>query len=115
MEIVFGIVGIIALLSIFVVIGRNKFLFSIIKIDKAEEDIDLYLEKKWELLERTRPITKKELKLESFLDDLDEFKDKKLNNFKKHTILKSAYNELFKVLDDNEKLLKSEVLLSILE
>ena len=46
MEIICGIIGFVSLLLIIVVIIRNKFVFSMIKIDKAEEDIDIYLEKK---------------------------------------------------------------------
>lgn len=115
MEILFGIIGLISLLLIVVVIFRNKFVFSIIKIEKAEEDIDLYLEKKSELLKRTMPIIKKELKREEFLEELNEFNLNQIDNFKAHNILKGCYNELFKVLDDNEKLMKSDVLVSILE
>ena len=115
MEILFGMIGLISLLLIVVVIFRNKFVFSIIKIEKAEEDIDLYLEKKSELLKRTMPIIKKELKREEFLEELNEFNLNQIDNFKAHNILKGCYNELFKVLDDNEKLMKSDVLVSILE
>lgn len=115
MEIIFGIIGFVSLLLIIIVIIRNKFLFSIIKIDKAEEDIDIYLEKKCDLLKRTRPIIKKELKIDEFLEDLNEFNVKEISNFTAHNILKSNYNELFKTLDDHEKLLKSDTLISILE
>ena len=97
-----------------IIIINNKFQFSIIKIDKAEEDISLYLDKKKELLDRCRPTIKKELKLESFLDELDESFDD-VNNFSLHDTLKKCYNELFKTLDENEKLFKSESLVSILE
>jgi len=115
MEILFGIIGFISLLLIIIVIFRNKFVFNIIKLDKAEEDIDIYLEKKSELLKRTIPIVKKELKMSEFLEELNDFNEKEMSNFKAHTILKGCYNELFKVLDDHEKLMKSDVLLSILE
>ena len=115
MEIIFGIIGIISFIFILIVIYHNRFSLRIIKIEKAEEDIDIYLDKKRELLERTKPIIKKELRLKEFLVDLEDCKNKELNNFKTHNLLKSCYNELFKVLDENEKLLKSETLLSILE
>lgn len=114
METILGIIVIVSILLIIFVVYNNKFQLSIIKIDKAEEDIDLYLEKKKELLDRTRPVIKKELKLEEFLEDLDKpFEE--INNFEEHNILKNVYNELFKTLDENEKLLKSETLISILE
>ncbi len=107
------IVGITIILFIYVIIN-NKFQLVIIKIDKADEDIDMYLMKKQELLNRARPIVKKELKLEEFLEELDnEFEEQK--NLENHNKLKSSYNELFKILDENEKLMKSESLVSILE
>lgn len=106
------VVAISILLTVFVLIN-NKFQLVIIKIDKAEEDIDVLLQKKIELLNRTRPIIKKETKNEIMLI-LDE-DISGLNNFEKNNILKKAYNELFKVLDENEKLFKSESLISILE
>lgn len=113
-EIILGIVVFFSLLLIVFVIYNNKFQLAIIKIDKAEEDIDIYLEKKQELLKRTRPIIKKELKMDDFLEDIEkEFED--ISNFQKHNFLKISYNQLFKTLDENEKLLKSESLVSILE
>ena len=61
-EIIIGIiVGVSILASVFVIFN-NKFQFAIIKIDKAEEDIGIYLQKKEELLNRTKPIIMKELK-----------------------------------------------------
>ncbi len=114
LEIIIGVIVIISFLLLIIVINNNKFQFSIIKIDKAEEDISLYLEKKKELLNRSRPVIIKELKLDSFLEDLDNDLDN-MNNFEEYELLKKEYNNFFKTLDENEKLLKSETLLSILE
>ena len=114
LEIILGVIVLISILLIMIIIINNKFQFSIIKIDKAEEDISLYLDKKKELLDRCRTTIKKELKLESFLDELDESFDD-VNNFSQHDTLKKCYNEIFKTLDENEKLFKSESLVSILE
>ena len=72
LEIILGVIVLISILLIMIIIINNKFQFSIIKIDKAEEDISLYLDKKKELLDRCRPTIKKELKLENFLDELDD-------------------------------------------
>jgi len=113
-ETVLGVIVIISALLLFFVLINNKFHLVIIKLDKADEDIDMYLLKKYDLLNRARPIIKKELKLTEFLEDLDNpFEEEK--NFENNNNLKSAYNELFRVLDENEKLMKSESLLSILE
>ena len=114
LEIILGIVVFIFLVLTICVIYNNKFQLAIIKIDKAEEDIDLYLQKKKELLNRTRPIIKKELKLKKFMDSIDEISENS-NNFETHDSLKKSYNELFKTLDENEKLLKSDSLITILE
>jgi hypothetical protein len=112
--IILGIIVVIIFFAFLCVISDNKFKLANIKIDKANEDIDLYLQKKRELLERSKPIIKKELKLKSFMDELDE-KIEETDNFKTHLKLKKLYNELFKVLDENEKLLKSKALVKILE
>ena len=113
-EIILGIIVFISFLMCLFVIFNNKFQLAIIKIDKAEEDIDLYLQKKFELLDRTRPIIKKELKIDEVLVGLDNIPED-ANNFEKHDILKKNYNEFFKTLDENEKLLKSQSLMKILD
>ena len=105
---------IISFLAFIFTIMNNKFQLIVIKIDKAEEDINIYLDKKKELLERTVSIVKKELKAKEFLTDLANYNEE-LNNFEKHNLLKGLYNELFKVIDENEKLLKSDSLVKILE
>lgn len=114
METILLIFVIISLLAFIFAIINNRFQLTVIKIDKAEEDIDIYLEKKKELLSRTIPIVKKELKTKEFLEGLDKCTDD-LNNFEKNELLKNIYNELFKTLDENEKLLKSDSLVKILE
>ena len=114
METILLIIVIISFLAFVFVIYNNRYQLTIIKIDKAEEDIDLYLDRKKELLKRTRPIIKKELKLKDYMTELKDIKEEG-NNFEKHLALKNAYNSLFKTLDENEKLLKSEALVKILE
>ena len=95
-------------------IVKSKFNIASIKISKAEEDIDIYLVKKKELLDRTRPIVIKELKLEAFLTDLDQDFNT-INNFLENDILRRNYNELLKTIDENDKLLKSKALKEILD
>ena len=102
------------ILSIFI-FSRNKYQFCFIKIDKAEEDIGIYLEKKKELLERTIPIINKELKKKDFLEEVALAMEKGFNHFELHNFLKTAYNELFKTIDDHEKLLKSDALVKIID
>ena len=48
------------------------------------------------------------------MEDLDNLAPE-LNNLETHITLKKIYNELFKALDEHEKLYKSEALLKILD
>ena len=112
-EIILAIVVCISLILLVVTIIDMKFQMASTKMDKAEEDIDRYLVEKKELLDRSRPIIQEELKLDHFLTELDQNFDT-INHFQENDILKNAYSELFQMVDDNEKLWKSESLSSIL-
>lgn len=114
LEIILGTIVVVSFILLIATIYSNKFSLAIIKIDKAEEDIDMYLRMKKELLDRTRPIVMKELKLEEFLTELD-INLESINNFETNDILKKCGNVLYKTIDDNDKLLKSESLNSILD
>lgn len=114
LEIIIGIIVVVSFLLFIFVIIHNKFQLAIIKIDKAEEDISLYLQKKEDLLNRAKPIITKELKNEELLPELDII-PVDANTFVAHSLLKKASNELYKILDENEKLLKSKPLNKILE
>ena len=114
MEIIIGIVVFIAFLLILGIIGHNKFQFSIIKIEEAENNIDALLHKKLDLLNRAAPVVKKELKLDVFLDELENNKDNSISLFELNDLLKRSSDDFFKVLDDNEKLFKSETLATII-
>ena len=85
-EIILGIIVIVSLLLILIVVFNNKFKFALIKIDKAEEDIELYLDKKRELLDKVRPIVKEEVKVENFLEELNDSKEQSYNNFQLHDL-----------------------------
>lgn len=98
-----------------ITINYNKFRFTIIKIDEAENNIEVLLKKKMELLDRTRPIIKKELRLNEFLEDIDFLVASDINHFEMNSSLKETHLELIKILDEHEKLLKSEKLVSIIE
>lgn len=113
-EIIIAIAVLLIVISLIIVIYNNKFHFAIIKIDEAESNLDILLLRKLDLLERTVPIIKKELKLEEFLSDIATIEEANLNHFQLNDLLKSEYNTLFKTLDDNEKLFKSEALNRIL-
>jgi len=113
LEIIIGIIVAISILLLIATIINNRFQLAIIKIEKAEEDIDMYLEKKKGFLERTKPIITKELKIEDFLPELN-INFQEISNFDENDILKKCFNDLFKIIDENDKLLKSESLSNIL-
>lgn len=116
MYIIIGsVVGLLFILVTIISIYHNKFQFCIIKIDEAENNIGVLLEKKREYLERTRPIIKKELKMDEFLEVLENLDEKRLNHFEINSLLKDCAYDLFKLLDENEKLYKSEALVGIIE
>ena len=107
MYIIIGsVVGLLFILVTIISIYHNKFQFCIIKIDEAENNIGVLLDKKRELLERTRPIIKKELKLEEFLEKINDWDSNNFNHFEINSILKDCSYDLFKLLDENEKLYK---------
>lgn len=112
--IIIALVIVITSLLLIFIISNNRFQLVIIKIDKAEEDIELYLQKKKELLERSRSIISKELKKDNILEGLDKSLEG-VNHFEANSHFKVLYNELFKIIDENEKLLKSDVLVGILD
>lgn len=114
-QIIIAIVVVICILLILILLGKNKFNFSIIKIEEAESNIEIYLEKKRNLLERAVPILKKELKGEEFLKSLDRLDKDVLNHFQTNTLLHNAYLELLGIIDENEKLLKSKTITKIVK
>lgn len=110
-----GVIGVVIIILIIIAVNYNRFRFTIIKIDEAENNIEVLLKKKIELLDRTRPIIKKELKLEEFLEEIDFLKESQINHFEMNDSLKECHTNLIKILDDNEKLFKSDTLSSIIE
>ncbi|MBP5678588.1 MAG: LemA family protein [Bacilli bacterium] len=112
-EIIIAVVVCISFLLLIATIMNSRFQLAIIKIEKAEEDIDIYLEKKRDLLDRSRPIITKELKEDVFLPEL-ELNLQQMNNYDENDILKKCYGDLLRIIDDNDKLLKSESLNTIL-
>ena len=114
-EIILGCGIVVLLLITMIIIYHNKFQYVIIKIEEAENNINILLDKKQELLNRARPIIKKELKLDEFLEEIEKLENKGLNQFQMNSWLKDSYFDLVKLIDENEKLYKSEALVSILE
>ena len=115
LEIFLIILVIMCIIAIIITFYHNNYRFIMIKVNEAENNINMLLDKKRQLLEDTKPIIKKELKLKEFLEDLDEVKEKEIDSFELKNILKVNYDELFRIIDENEKLLKSKKLVQIIE
>lgn len=114
-EIILIIITVICFLSLIFVIFKNKYNFAIIKIEEAEDNLGIYLDKEKDLLERAIPVIKKELKYDDYLSELDSYDRNNMNLFQANKILSHSYNELMSTIDDNEKLLKSDTIKKILE
>lgn len=113
-EYILGGIVLVSLLGIVIIVYHNKFRISVVKMEEAENNIDLFLQKKLDLLKRGKQIVIKELKLEGFLDQLDSETVSELNHFELNDLLKRSYNDFFQLLDENEKLFKSESLSHII-
>lgn len=101
------------IIGIFCRICKNKFRFVTIKMDEALNAIDLHLQKKKELFERVRPIVAKELDTNDVFDYLENSLD--LSQIEVNDLYTRAYNDLFKIIDDNDSLLKNEELSVIID
>ena len=112
--IIIGVVVVIIVIVVTMIICRNKFQFTIIKMDEAENNIDILLQKKLDLLKKCQPIIKKNINDIEFMDDIEDSFTNKMSHFQLHNYLKKNYNDLFKILDDNDKLYKKKNLVSIL-
>lgn len=110
-----GIITGIAFILLIIAIFYNKFQFSIIKIDEAEENIEVFLNKKFDLIKRCCPLIRKSLKKKELLSDIDTLNVEDFNHFEFNDAMDKAYIDLFKVIDENEKLLKSKPLTAILD
>ena len=96
LELILGIIVLVALLSLIFVVYHNKFKISIIKMEEAENNIDLLLQKKLDLLKRAKPIVIKELKLDFFLDAIENDNIDELNHFELNDM--SFYSFYLKLL-----------------
>lgn len=108
------LVAIIGLLIIILINIYNKLQYSLIKLEKADINIDDALEKKYQILVRYIDFLSEKIKV-----DKDTFRDfleinlKTISNIKLCDRIDDCYHEVKMYLDDNEKLLKNETLINI--
>lgn len=102
---------------IFIVIAANiyymKFQFSVSKIKKAEKEIDSLLQRKLELMKEVAPQIKKELNLAKFLDSLTTIEEKNFSNMELNDFLSLKYKKILQKMEQNEKLYKSEAIVTL--
>ena len=113
-QIILIIITVISFLLLVFVIFKNKFNFAVVKIEEAEDNLLIYLDKEKDLIERAIPVIKKELKYDEYLSELDDYNRDTMNLFQLNKILSHSYNELMTTIDDNDKLLKSDTINKIL-
>lgn len=92
---------------------HTKFQFSISKIKQAEKEIDTLLQRKLELMKEVAPQIKKELNLTKFLDSLNTIEEKNFNNIELNDFLALKYRKILQKMEQNEKLYKSEDIVSL--
>lgn len=111
---IFVIVAVIALLLIMLINIYNKLQYSLIKLNKAETNINDALEKKYHILIRYIDFLNDNIKVdkEKFSNFL-EINLKTISNIKILDKIDECYHEIKMYLDDNEKLLKNDTLIAI--
>lgn len=114
-EIILGIIVLLASILLIILIYKEKFRIYIIKMDEAENNIDMLLQKKVDLLNKAIPIINKSLKTDNFLAEVEDIKTKNFSHFELYDLLRKFYNELFNTLDENEKILKNKKIHVIIE
>ena len=114
--IILGIIAIILLIiGIIFAIYYYKFQYLTIRMDEAENNIDILLQKKIECISKLIPIIQEKTKEKDFLADFSTIREKDRNHFEMNESLKNSHIEIVKVIGDYEKLLKEEELVTVLE
>ncbi len=98
----------IVITSIIMVIYYHKFQYLIIRINEAENNIDILLQKKIECISTIIPIIQNNTKEKEFLDDFSIIREKEKNHFEVNEFLRNSHVEIMKVIGDYEKLLKND-------
>ena len=107
---IIGIVGIILIIAITI---YNKYQYSLIKINKGETNISLHLEQKYDILLRYTDFLRNNILINE--EDFEEYNTinlkQSINKINKK--LNKLNNEINKYLDNNEQLLKNDVVINL--
>lgn len=98
------IVLILLLVLYSVIISRKKLKRSLIKIDIADEDIDVYLDKKYELFHKSKNF----IEDKEYLNDFNENNFNELDHFEKNDLLDEYNNILQDKIYEDDDLLKNK-------
>lgn len=115
----FVILGIIVLFLMFLIIEvafYNKFQMAIIRISEAENNIDILLEKKFQLLERSIKIIEdvdSKYQEDGISTRLIKIKNKKINNFELNKELEKIMAEYRSLLDLDSKISEIDSIINI--
>ena len=112
--IIIGGITLIAFILLVIILNYNKFQFAIIKIEEAESNADVFLKKKNDLLKRVVPIIGRKIKNKNFLSEVND-SIVNLNHFELNDRLNGFDTEIYKVLDENENLLKNEKISEVMD
>lgn len=86
---------------------RSKYQFLLLKLDEAENNIDILLEKRLELFKRAIPIIKdsqKKYKDSNILSDVFKLQQTKVNNFELNNTLNTIKKEFIELIELNKDL-----------
>lgn len=99
-----GIVVLIILIFVIIVlVYKNKYNFLYIKVKEADNNLDILLQKKEEILLKIVPILE-EAKIKD-IPEVIKLKSKKLNHHEMYRELMSMTSEILKIIDDYEEML----------
>ncbi len=113
-EIILAVVVAISSVLLVIAIIHAKFKIILAKTNEAELHIGELLQKKYKIMIKFCPIIEEELKLDKLMKDIDLINEE-IDTHKINNILNSSYDELFKVIEDHEKLLKSKKIIKLIE
>ena len=114
--IIFGSILVVVLILIFVIMiinYKNKYDFLYIKIKEADNNLDILLQKKEEILLKIVPILEK-AKIED-IPEVIKLKSKRIDHYELYTKLMEMTTEILKLIDDYEDKLDYKELDSLIE
>ncbi|MBR4618151.1 MAG: LemA family protein [Bacilli bacterium] len=108
------VIIIITVLVLMFISSKNKFTFLNIKINEADSNINLFLQKKAVGLDNIIKEIQQKKKDDGRFDDYIAEVDKQKDNYQLHSLLSKYYAKVTKILFDNESLAKDSEIIKYL-